>query len=204
MPYNKSLDQTSRENLGRPINVLENYLSTRTYLVGERITLADLWTSAVLVIGFETVIDQAWRDKLPHLLRHYNTIRGNPTLKDIWSTTEWVETAKQWVPPPKAPKEDKAKAPKGENAAPKVYRHYLYWANSSLILSCRQRPPSPRRKRTMGKRNPPFQLSLKPRTLSMTSQRAVLTWKNGSVHTLTWTRGVKVAVLSGFTRSSCY
>jgi len=122
IPYHKPSDQLARERLLRPLGVIEKHLSTRTYYVGERITLADLTSAAVLALGYETIIDKKIRDDHPHTLRHYNTIRGHPALQDVWNPTNFVETAKQWTPPPKA-KDDKPKAPKAEKApaAPKVH-----------------------------------------------------------------------------------
>lgn len=118
--YHKPSDQLARDSLARPLGVIEKHLSTRTYFVGERITLADLYCSAVLCLGYENVMDKKVRDAHPNTLRHYNTIRGHPALQDVWGKTEWVETAKQWTAPAK-PKDEKPKAPKAEKApaAPK-------------------------------------------------------------------------------------
>jgi elongation factor 1-gamma len=117
--YSKPWDTSIREGLARPLGVIEKHLSTRTYYVGERITLADLTAAGVFVVAYETLVDKKARDAHPHTLRHYNTIRNHPLLKDIWGSTEFVETAKVYTPPAKAPKEEKPKAQAAPKAAPK-------------------------------------------------------------------------------------
>lgn len=115
VPYHKHTDTATREALPRPLGVIEKHLSTRTYFVGERITLADLTAAGIFVVAYESFVDKKLRDQHPHTLRHYNTIRNHPLLKDIWGTTDWVETARVYTPPAKAAKEEKPKAA----AAPK-------------------------------------------------------------------------------------
>ena len=118
IPYSKPLETHYRDLLPRPLGVLDNYLSTRTYLVGERITLADLEAGGALVMLYEAVIGKETREKYPHVLRHYETIRNHPLLKDIWGPTAYIDVPKAYVPPAKT-KEEKPKAPKAP-AAPKV------------------------------------------------------------------------------------
>ncbi|KAG8772730.1 hypothetical protein FRC16_005568, partial [Serendipita sp. 398] len=115
-PYHKPADQANRELLPRPLKVLNDHLATRTYLVGERITLADLTVGSVMVVAYENVIDKKTRDSYPHLFRLYETIREHPLLKEIWGPTEYIDAPKQYVPPAKPAKEEKPKAPKAEKA----------------------------------------------------------------------------------------
>ncbi|CAG7852904.1 Elongation factor 1-gamma Short=EF-1-gamma; AltName: Full=eEF-1B gamma [Serendipita indica DSM 11827] len=118
-PYNKPADQLHRDLLPRPLKVLDEHLATRTYLVGERITLADLTVGMVMVVAYEQIIDKKTRDQYPNLHRLYETIREHPQLKAIWGPTEYIDAPKQYTPPAKAPKEPKEpKAPKA--AAPKA------------------------------------------------------------------------------------
>jgi elongation factor 1-gamma len=115
-PYHKQTDTLNRELLIRPLGVVEKHLSTRTYFVGERITLADLTAGFVMVIAYENVVGKELREAHPNILRHYETIRNHPLLKDIWGPTEYCETPKQYVPPAKPAKEEKPKEPKAPKA----------------------------------------------------------------------------------------
>lgn len=118
LPYNKAQETHFRELLPRPLGVLDKHLSTRTYLVGERITLADLEAGAALVMMYEQVVGKETREQFPHVLRHYETIRNHPILKDIWGPTEYIDVPKAYTPPAKV-KEEKPKAAKAP-AAPKA------------------------------------------------------------------------------------
>ncbi|KIM24549.1 hypothetical protein M408DRAFT_75828 [Serendipita vermifera MAFF 305830] len=117
LPYSKALETHYRELLPRPLGVLDKHLSTRTYLVGERITLADLEAGSALVMMYEQIIGKEQREQFPHVLRHYETIRNHPKLKDIWGPTEYIDVQKAYTPPAKT-KEAKPAAPKAA-AAPK-------------------------------------------------------------------------------------
>lgn len=120
LPYAKGQETYYRDLLPRPLGVLDKHLSTRTYLVGERITLADLEAGSALVMMYEQIVGKEQRLQFPHVLRHYETIRNHPLLKEIWGPTEYLETQKTYTPPAKT-KEEKPKAPKAAPApkAPK-------------------------------------------------------------------------------------
>jgi elongation factor 1-gamma len=118
VPYNKGQETHYRELLPRPLGVLDKHLSTRTYLVGERITLADLEAARTLEVLYGEVVGKETREKYPHVLRHHETIVNHPLLKDIWGPTQYIDVPKAYTPPVKA-KEEKPKAAKAP-AAPKV------------------------------------------------------------------------------------
>ncbi|TIB31215.1 hypothetical protein E3P86_03359, partial [Wallemia ichthyophaga] len=52
--------------LERALNALESVLKSRTFLVGERITLADISVASILRVAFTYVVDSAMRAKFPH------------------------------------------------------------------------------------------------------------------------------------------
>lgn len=96
----------------RSLITLETHLSTRTFLVGDRITLADITAASVLQRVVSVTADAAVRAKLINTVRFLETIVHQPKLEAIFGPTEYVETALQYVPP----KKEKAPAPP---AAPK-------------------------------------------------------------------------------------
>ncbi|KAG8956087.1 hypothetical protein FRC03_010967 [Tulasnella sp. 419] len=115
IPYNKAVDTNLRDRVITAINVLESHLATRTYLVNERITLADISAASVLKHSFESIIDASLRQKIPNTVRLYNTITNHPKLVSSFGETNFAEKALQFTTPAKDKKE---KAPK-EAAAPK-------------------------------------------------------------------------------------
>jgi len=124
--YNKAIHNTHIERQIRALNTLEGHLLTRTFVVGERITLADINIAAAVVTAVSLTIDAETRSKLVNTIRHLETIVNQPKLKDIFGEIQYVEKAVQYVPPkketkpapaPAAPKEkkEKAKAKKEED-----------------------------------------------------------------------------------------
>lgn len=101
----------------RALNTVNAHLSSRTFLVGERITLADIAVAAYVMHAVPYTIDAEVRSKCPHLIRHFETVVNQPQLKEIFGPVEYIEKAAQYVPPPKEKKEPKPQAaapPKAE------------------------------------------------------------------------------------------
>jgi len=119
VPWTKPVDTLLREKIKTSVTILESYLATRTYLVGERITLADISVASVLKYVFERYVDAAQRASLKNTVRFYETIANNPKIKPVFGETAYVEKALQYVAPAKPKKEAAAPAPPKEKAAPK-------------------------------------------------------------------------------------
>ncbi|KAF8800317.1 elongation factor 1-gamma [Phlegmacium glaucopus] len=108
-PYNKLTHTSLVERQTRALNTLENHISTHTFFVGERITLADLYIASIIQKAVGSTIDAALRAQLPNLVRHLETIVNQPKLKDIYGETTYIEKAIQFTPPAKDKKEKEAK-----------------------------------------------------------------------------------------------
>lgn len=54
-PYTKAGAEQAKTALYKETDYLENYLKTRTYLVGDRISVADIFVASALTRGFEFV-----------------------------------------------------------------------------------------------------------------------------------------------------
>ncbi|EIW76579.1 elongation factor 1-gamma [Coniophora puteana RWD-64-598 SS2] len=119
-PYAKPIRDTFHERALRGLMTVETHLATRTYLVGERLTLADIVLAAVNRRSFDSFIDALTRAKLVNTLRHFETVSNKPALKPIFGSITYAETAVQFKPPAKEKKEPKpAPAPKAA-AKPKA------------------------------------------------------------------------------------
>lgn len=98
-------------------------MTTRTYLVTERITLADITLASVITRAASVILDAELRPQFPNVVRHAETIANHPAMKDIFGPIEWAEKALQFVPPAKEKKEAKPAAapqPKAEKKPKKV------------------------------------------------------------------------------------
>ncbi|KAG6900248.1 hypothetical protein C0993_000889 [Termitomyces sp. T159_Od127] len=105
IPYNKLIHHTFIESQRRAIKTLNDHLSTRTFFVGERITLADIYIAAQMRRAATITFDAAARTEFRHITRHLETIINQPQFKDIFEPVEFVEKVLQYVPPPKERKE---------------------------------------------------------------------------------------------------
>ncbi|GLB44431.1 putative elongation factor 1-gamma [Lyophyllum shimeji] len=108
-PYSKPMHTFFVERQTRALKTLNAHLATRTFFVGERITLADLFVAGVLMRAAGYTLDAPLRAEVPHLIRHFETIINQPKLKDIYGPVAYIEKAAQYVPPPKEKKEKEAK-----------------------------------------------------------------------------------------------
>jgi elongation factor 1-gamma len=65
------------------LNVLDKILSTRTYLVGEHVTLADIAVFSALSSLFKLVLDDEARKASPNVTRWFTTIANQPEVKSV-------------------------------------------------------------------------------------------------------------------------
>jgi len=108
VPYTKPLDLHFRQRIDRPLNDLNTYLHKTTFLVGHRITVADIVLASVVVKVFTWAYGAVERSKVPNVVRHFETIVNHPGVKPIVGEVKYAEKAAQYVPPPKEKKESKA------------------------------------------------------------------------------------------------
>ncbi|KAI1201022.1 hypothetical protein F5X97DRAFT_291081 [Nemania serpens] len=123
IPYNKKNIDEAIKASQKAVAIVEEHLLHNTYLVGERITLADLFATSIISRGFQFFYDKEWRAENPNITRWYATVYNQPIYLAVSKPLEFLETPKLVnVPPKKAeqPKAKKAEQPKAQpKAAPK-------------------------------------------------------------------------------------
>lgn len=117
-PYNKAEEQKAKDNLHRAMAALDKTLAKKTFLVGERITLADISVVCSLLNGYKMVLAKEWQTKYPHVLRHFVTCVNQPQFKKVVGEIKLVETAMVYDPK-KAPKAEAKKEEKPKKEQPK-------------------------------------------------------------------------------------
>ncbi|KAI0742957.1 elongation factor 1-gamma [Daedaleopsis nitida] len=116
-PYAKPIHTTLAERQLRSLKTLNDFLATRTFLVTERITLADLAIASVIFRAVSITIDAPLREQLPNVIRHFETVINHPVVKPVFGEASYVDKALAFTPPPKEKKEAKpapAPVPKAE------------------------------------------------------------------------------------------
>ncbi|KAJ5986708.1 hypothetical protein N7451_011073 [Penicillium sp. IBT 35674x] len=109
--YNKKVVDEASKAAFNTLAVLENHLTENTYLVGERITLADLFTAALLTRAFATVLDKKYREENVAFTRWYNTIINQAAFKAVFPEPKFAEECIKYTPPKKEEKPKPAPAP---------------------------------------------------------------------------------------------
>ena len=130
-PYIKKNVDAALENVAVLTKLYEERLQEHTYLVGERITLADLVSAAMFSKGFATIFGAEWRKEHPAIVRWFSTVIASDIWGDEFKDFKFIE--KPLAPPqkekkqkpaaaaaPAAPKkEEKKQKPAAEEAEPK-------------------------------------------------------------------------------------
>lgn len=83
MQFNKNNFEAAKEDLKRALGVLNARLLDHTYLVGERVTLADVVCFANLLNLYEHVLDPAFRATVVNVNRWFLTILNQPQVKAV-------------------------------------------------------------------------------------------------------------------------
>ncbi|KAG5301857.1 elongation factor 1-gamma [Histoplasma ohiense] len=115
-PYNKASVETSSKAALKAFALLEKHLTTNTYLVGERLTLADLFAASMASRGFEFVLGKTWRLDNPAVTRWYETVVNQDVYKAVVPNPTFVEEGLKNVPPKKV---EKAQPPPPAEEEPK-------------------------------------------------------------------------------------
>jgi len=121
-PYNKKSVSDALEAGLKNSAVLEDHLWINTYLVGERLTLADLFVAAIATRGFNYIYDKEWRDAHPATVRWYETVSNQSIFSDVVEKAEFIAKALPNQPPKKdeKPKAAAAEKPKKQEKKKEV------------------------------------------------------------------------------------
>ena len=122
-PYNAQLTNKAKGDLAKSLAILEAHMATRTYVVGHKVTLADITLVSALVYPFKFVADASYRAAFPNVMRWFNTCVNQSQFEAVIGKVVLCETPLA-VPAGGAAaggdkKEKKEKAPKAEKKAEK-------------------------------------------------------------------------------------
>jgi len=115
--YSADATNLAKGDIRKVLQILNEHLATRTYLVGEKLSLADIVVGTSLVYLFKNVLDVGFRKPFTHVVRWFNTlvnqqnfidIIGEVTLATKMAVAAAAAAAKD------APKEEKKEKPKKE------------------------------------------------------------------------------------------
>jgi len=122
---NKQAIDRSKEDIKKILKFLNDHLLTRTYLVGERITLADIVVSCTLLQLYQYVLEPSVRSPYTNVNRWFTTLINQKEFKNVLGDVKLcdkaitLDSAPKKVAETSAKKEKKEKGGKQEKAASK-------------------------------------------------------------------------------------
>lgn len=131
VPYSKPTFQALFDRVLNTLQTIDGIMLHRTFVVGERITLGDVFLVTALVNAFTGLVDASHREKLPNLVRYVETVVKHSKLIAIFDNgnINYTETQPAYQPAgkdnkakdkPKEPKAAQTEAPPKAAKAPKA------------------------------------------------------------------------------------
>jgi elongation factor 1-gamma len=116
MPFNPAATAKAKEDVIVGLKTLEAALTTQTYLVGDKMSLADIVVASALVYPMKLLMDASFRAPFPNTMRWFNTCVNQPEFKAVIGevvlcVTETAAPSAGGAAPAKAPAAEKAAAP---------------------------------------------------------------------------------------------
>ncbi|KAJ2382029.1 hypothetical protein GGI05_005786, partial [Coemansia sp. RSA 2603] len=123
MPLVKPAHQQAEQQLARFLGVLNTLLVDRTFLVGERLTIADVVVACDLITTYKLYLEEADRKQYRNLTRYFKTMVAQPAFKAVIGDVELCKERVKAAAPAKKEKKEKKPAqepkPKAEKPKPK-------------------------------------------------------------------------------------
>nr|CAG8562064.1 10113_t:CDS:2 [Entrophospora candida] len=91
--FNKAAHSLAVNSLKNTLSNLDKILLNQTYLVGDRITLADISVSTALYLPFKLVLDAEFRKAHKNLSRWYITLINQPPFKKVLGDVTLADVA---------------------------------------------------------------------------------------------------------------
>lgn len=117
--YNKKNVDDAITQSNRVLKVLDTHLLVNTFLVGERITLADLFTAGLVSRGYQYLFGKDIREKYPSLTRWFETVHNQPIYSEVATKFSFLNETPKNAPPASAKKEKEPKKEQPKKEAPK-------------------------------------------------------------------------------------
>jgi len=126
MQFNKTATEKAKEEIKKAMGVLNAHLLHQTFLVGERITLADISVACTMLSLYRYVMDPSFRKEFINVNRWFLTIVNQKAFKDVLGTVTLCEKMAQFdakkfaeIQGPSKKEVEKKEKKKEEKKAPK-------------------------------------------------------------------------------------
>ncbi|XP_043931602.1 elongation factor 1-gamma [Protopterus annectens] len=114
MQYNKQATEHAKDDVKKVLSILNEHLMTRTFLVGDRISLADVTVVCSLLWIFKQVLEPSFRQPYVNVIRWFTTCVNQPQFKAVLGEVKLCEKMAQFDAKKFAEMQPKKEAPKKE------------------------------------------------------------------------------------------
>merc|ERR1711953_1100996 len=83
MQFNKNATERAKEDVKAAMKTLNDHLLTRTFLVGERLSLADIAVACTMLSLYKQVLEPAFRKPFVNVTRWFTTVINQPNVKAV-------------------------------------------------------------------------------------------------------------------------
>jgi len=114
VPFHKEATEKAKGDIKKALQILNNHLNVRTFLVGERITLADISVACTLYRLYQLVMDPGFRKPFGNVTRWYLTVVNQPEVRRVVgevTLSEKMQVAVETAPAPAKVAEKKEEKP---------------------------------------------------------------------------------------------
>ena len=117
MHHNKQATENAKEEVKRILGLLDTHLKTRTFLVGERVTLADITVVCTLLWLYKQVLEPSFRQAFPNTNRWFLTCINQPQFRAILGEVKLCEKMAQFDAKKFAESQPKKDTPRKEKGS---------------------------------------------------------------------------------------
>merc|ERR1711878_238710 len=96
MQFNKNSTERAKEDVKKAMTALNEHLLHHTYLVGERVTLADVVVACTMLSLYQNVLDPGFRKPFGNVNRWFTTIINQPQVKKVIGSVTMAEKMAQF------------------------------------------------------------------------------------------------------------
>lgn len=92
-PYSPEGIEQAKQQTDQAIQIFEDHLHDRRYLVADCLTLADLFCAGLVSFGFAKVFDKVWRARFPCFTAWFEMVTALEVYRTVVPDTVFVEIA---------------------------------------------------------------------------------------------------------------
>merc|ERR1712018_1008545 len=96
MQFNKGATERAKEDIKKAMTALNEHLLHQTFLVGERVTLADIVVACTMLSLYQNVLDPNFRKPFGNVNRWFTTVVNQPQVKKVVGAVALAEKMAQF------------------------------------------------------------------------------------------------------------